>query len=136
MLYEVITIPSHSYQKITKDYKEGKIMIDTIETIGKDSVIQHGKHNDRVYLMKLAPLDVHLVIAELMTLALNNGYSKIFCKVPKNLAPLFFANGYLMEAQIPRFYNDELDVFFVSKFLNSDRLLNIENDQLLSYNFV
>ncbi len=106
-------------------------MIDTIETIGKDSVIQHGKHNDRVYLMKLAPLDVHLVIAELMTLALNNGYSKIFCKVPKNLAPLFFANGYLMEAQIPRFYNDELDVFFVSKFLNSDRLLNIENDQLL-----
>lgn len=36
-----------------KDYKGGMIMHDTIEKIGQKSLIQHGKHNNRIYLMKL-----------------------------------------------------------------------------------
>ncbi len=36
-----------------KGYKEGMIMSDTVEVIGEGSLIQHGAHNDRIYLMKL-----------------------------------------------------------------------------------
>jgi len=113
-----------------KGYKEGMIMCDTVEVIGKGSLIQHGKHNDRVYLMKLDEQDVELVIDTIAKLADENNYSKLFCKVPKHMAPLFFAHGYILEAIIPKFYKGSDDVFFVSKFLNPDRLLNIEKQQL------
>lgn len=113
-----------------KGYKGGMIMRDAVQAIGKGSLIQHGKHNDRVYLMKLDEQDVDVITSEISKLANENHYSKIFCKVAKRLAPIFFANGYILEATIPKFYNNKDDVFFVSKFLNSNRLLNIEKDQL------
>lgn len=113
-----------------RGYKGGMIMRDAVEIIGKGSVVQHGKHNDRVYLMKLDERDVDIIIPEISKLASINGYSKIFCKVPKHVVPHFIADGYILEAFIPKFYNKKDDVFFVSKFLNSDRLLNIEKEQL------
>ena len=116
-----------------KGYKEGIIMNDTIEVFGKGTILQHGKCNDRIYLMKLDEQDVDIIITLLKELAYKNKYSKIFCKIPKHISPLFFANGYILEAYIPGFYNNLHDVFFVSKFLNSDRLLNIENKQLLDF---
>ena len=108
-------------------------MNDTIEIIGDGSVIQHGKENDRVYLMSLKG-NANVTLDKIEELVNSNGYSKIFCKIPKRTAPVFFANGYLLEAYIPKFYSKQEDVFFVSKFLNSDRLLNIEKSQLLSLN--
>lgn len=105
-------------------------MYDAVEVIGKGSIIQHGKLNDRIYLMKLDERDVGDILDKLSTLANKNKYSKLFCKVSKNLAPLFFADGYILEAYIPKFYNNTEDVYFVSKFLNSDRLLNVEKNQL------
>ncbi len=107
-------------------------MSDAIEVIGQGSLIQHGKQNDRVYLMKLDESDVDIILFEIATLANKNSYSKIFCKVPKHIAPLFFADGYILEACIPKFYNKQNDVFFVSKFLNLDRQLNIEKEQFLA----
>lgn len=105
-------------------------MTDRIETIGKGSIIQHGKLNDRIYLMKLVDADASTICESLSKLALKNNYTKIFCKVPKWIAPIFFADGYSLEAYIPKFYNAIGDVFFVSKFLNSDRLLSIETSKL------
>lgn len=108
-------------------------MHDTVEVIGEGSLIQHGKHNDRVYLMKLDEHDVEIIIDEISKLAYSNKYSKLFCKVPKNIAPLFFANGFILEAYIPKFYANRNDVFFVSKFPDSDRLLAVEKNQLLRF---
>lgn len=108
-------------------------MSDTIEVIGKGSIIQHGKHNDRIYLMKLDEQDVDIILPELSKRANSYNYSKVFCKVSKNIAPLFFADGYILEAFIPKFYAGDKDVFFVSKFLDSDRLLNIQKHQLLNF---
>ncbi len=105
-------------------------MIDTVEKIGNGSTIQHGKHNDRIYLMKLDEQDVDLILDELPELAKANSYSKVFCKIPKKAAPLFFANGYALEGYIPKFYKGRDDVFFVSKFLSSARRVNTEPDQL------
>lgn len=105
-------------------------MNDKIEIIGNGSVIQHGKHNDRLYLMKLKIEEVEFVLDEISKIAYVNKYGKMFCKIPRDAAPLFFANGYILEAIIPRFYNNAYDVFFMSKFFNSDRSLNIEKDKL------
>ena len=56
--------------------------VDIIENI-KGSVIQHGPHNDRIYLMRLNTEDTHGLIATLDDMALNLGYGKIFAKMPK-----------------------------------------------------
>ncbi|MCU4163212.1 putative beta-lysine N-acetyltransferase [Carboxylicivirga caseinilyticus] len=111
-------------------FKEEMIMHDVAETIGNSSLIQHGKHNNRIYLMKLDVQEAELVIQQLSVLARQNGYTKIFCKIPKKVAPLFIADGYIMEGHIPHFYEGEHDACFMAKFLSSDRLLHIEKDQL------
>ncbi|SMO90157.1 beta-lysine acetyltransferase [Saccharicrinis carchari] len=105
-------------------------MSDQFETIGHGTHIQHEKLNDRIYLLKLDARDAKATLDIMRQLAQENNYSKIFCKVPKPVAPLFMADGYIMEACIPNFYNSSTDVFFMSKFLNSDRLLHIEKKQL------
>ena len=79
-------------------------MHDKVDVIGKGSVIQHGTYNDRVYLMKLDEGDVDIIIPELSKLSKEKGYSKIFCKVPKYIAPLFFMDGYILEGFIPKFF--------------------------------
>lgn len=109
-------------------------MHDKVEVIGKGSLVQHGKNNDRIYLMKLAKEDEEVILKELSNLAKKFGYSKIFGKIPKQIAPLFYADGYILEAYIPDFYKRKEDVLFVSKFLNPARLLNLETDQLKSFN--
>lgn len=116
-----------------KDYKGETKMHDTIEVLGKGSIIQHGKLNDRIYLMKLDEQDVEIILDEIAKLAEINKYAKLFCKVPKNISPIFFANEYILEAYIPKFYKNKDDVFFVSKFLNSNRLLNVEKDALSNF---
>ncbi|WP_297091418.1 putative beta-lysine N-acetyltransferase [uncultured Draconibacterium sp.] len=105
-------------------------MQDKIETIGNGSIIQHGQLNQRVYLMKLDKKDCPTIIQEINDLARKNGYTKIFCKIPAYAAPQFLSNGFLPEAQIPAFFGNKESAFFVSKFLSSDRLLNIETDRL------
>jgi hypothetical protein len=55
--------------------------LDIIETI-KGSVIQHGPHNNRIYLMRLNTDKPHSLIAALDEMALKNGYGKIFAKIP------------------------------------------------------
>jgi putative beta-lysine N-acetyltransferase len=108
-------------------------MQDRIENIGTGSIIQHGELNKRVYLMKLHKEDSPFVIQQINNLARKYKYSKIFCKIPAWAAPLFYANGFILEAQIPKCFNNKEDAFFVSKFLNSDRLLEIESTQLYEF---
>ena len=106
-------------------------MEDKIEKIDKGSIIQHGKLNDRIYLIKLAKEDCPAILSSLRDLARENNYTKIFCKVPEWAAPLFFADGYITEGLIPGFYHGKEAVFFVAKYLDSDRLMNLESDSLM-----
>lgn len=97
-------------------------MTDIIDKIQIGSFIQHGKHNDRVYLMKLsADDDPERVLEEITKLADRYGYSKLICKIPKKAAPLFFSAGYVLEGYIPAFYKGVEDAFFVSRFRNPGR---------------
>ncbi len=107
-------------------------MQDKLEILGKGSLIQHGNLNQRIYLMKLDKQDASIIIDKLSALAHKNSYSKIFCKIPKWVAPLFISDGYLLEASIPKFYNDTEDVFFVSKFVDANRLQEVPKEALKS----
>lgn len=111
-------------------YNAGKTMRDKIEKYGKASLIQHGKMNDRAYLMKLHREDFPSIIADINKLARRERYTKIFCKVPGWASPAFLADGFITEAVVPGFYRGEEPAFFLSKFLNSDRLLGTEQDKL------
>ena len=88
-------------------------MTDRIETLGF-SRIQHGPHSDRVYLMHLDPRDAADLPGRLETLAARHGYSKIFCKIPGDLAAPFLAAGFRMEAEVPAAGRPGLA--FVSRF--------------------
>lgn len=116
-----------------KEFKGETKMQDKIEIIGTNTIIQHGELNKRVYLIKLDERDVNNITSLLNVLARERSYSKIFCKVPAWAAPVFNADGFIMEAFIPGFYKGKQGVCFMSKFLNSDRLLGIENEALKEF---
>lgn len=97
-------------------------MHDSITHIGS-SEIQHGKYNNRIYLMKLAKGDFPDIINKLERMAQTNGYSKIFAKVPPYAKDVFINNGFIVEASIPNFYNYE-QAFFLAKFFNEERTHN------------
>lgn len=113
-----------------KEYKDVMSKPDSIVPLGRGSLIQHGKQNDRIYLMKLAEEDVTLVFNEISRLLALYDYSKVFCKVPAPVAPLFLAKGYMLEGYIPAFYNGKTGAFFLSKFLKAERLSRLPKSQL------
>lgn len=104
--------------------------MDSIEVIGKGSLVQHGSFNDRIYLMKLHEEDEGAMVPSLLQMASENKYSKIFCKIPQHAAPEFLAEGFTPEAFIPKFYSGKEDVLFMSKFLASERSVHHAEDQL------
>lgn len=84
------------------------------------SIIQHGKHNNRIYLMKLDPCDSPWIIDTLDTLATQNGYTKIFAKIPAYDAEPFFNSQYTVEARIPGGYRGA-ELLFLAKYFDDDR---------------
>lgn len=97
-------------------------MYDVITKIGS-SVLQHGKYNDRIYLMKLSDDDLDTTISELERLALTENYSKIIAKVPASSKALFGNAGYMVEASIPGFFNGYEDAYFMGKYFSESRMM-------------
>jgi beta-lysine N6-acetyltransferase len=89
---------------------------DRIERLG-NSLIQHGKNNDRIYLMKLKDADVPRVIEGIETLAEENAYSKIFAKIPVRVSEDFLEAAYEIEASVPNFFGGREDGLFIGKYL-------------------
>ena len=101
-------------------------MPDRIEKLG-NSVIQHGKYNDRIYLMKMDPADAWTLPQKLDSLAESEHYTKIFAKVPISSAPAFQKQGFAKEAFIPGFYRGNTPAYFMSKFPDRQRA-SVPND--------
>ncbi len=93
---------------------------DTVTAIG-DTVVQHGRLSDRIYVMHLAPGDLPGILDDLDGLAQREGYTKIFAKVPASALPLFLARGYVVEARVPGFFRGREDGCFAAKFLDPER---------------
>ena len=94
--------------------------MDTIETID-GALIQHGPHNDRIYLMQLRRADPERIAEILEDLARRKGYGKIFAKIPAPAWPIFKSGGYVKEAQVPGFFHGQTDGCFVAKFFSPER---------------
>lgn len=83
--------------------------------------VQHGKLNDRVYVMDYKyALDPYL-INQIQLLAKDSDYGKIIAKIPKAALPKFLRQDYEMEARIPKFYNGKKSCIFVAKYNNKSR---------------
>ncbi len=95
-------------------------MSDQIEVFGS-SVIQHGKSNDRAYVMKICQQDCPNVVDDAVNLAVDNGYSKIFAKAPAFSRPAFLQECFVEEAKVPNLFNGAEDGYFLSKFMMPER---------------
>jgi putative beta-lysine N-acetyltransferase len=102
---------------------------DRLEKIG-GSLIQHGPFNDRAYLMKLDRGDFPKITSILNELAVKNGYSKVFAKIPAYAKDWFVEEGYRVEASIPGFYNGKEDGYFVGYYCHKDRLVDHAADRV------
>ncbi|MDA3808822.1 MAG: putative beta-lysine N-acetyltransferase [Spirochaetaceae bacterium] len=108
-------------------------MSDIIEKIGK-SMIQHGKSNDRVYIMKLNKDDFHDVMKRTDELCEKEDYSKVFAKVPESVSKELINHGYIKEAEIHNFYLGKENCAFLGKFIKDERKNNPDKaliDQVL-----
>lgn len=84
-------------------------------------MLQHGRSNDRVYIMKLNKASAGKVLKKAESLALEEGYGKIFAKIPHSAVEIFKASGFEEEAKVPGFYRGKEDGAFLSKYLKQER---------------
>lgn len=95
-------------------------MYDKFEKIGK-SLLYHGKHNDRVYIMKVFPEEFQRVIERSELLAKEYNYGKIFIKAPKEYEERLSKLSYKLEGEIENFYNGNESCVFMGKFFQESR---------------
>lgn len=93
---------------------------DQITHIG-NSLIQHGKISDRIYLIDLDEADAPDMPKTLDRIASQENYGKIFVKVPERFRAFFDDDGYETEASVPGLYNGKETGYFMGKFLNEKR---------------
>ncbi len=110
-------------------------MADLTCTLG-NSLIQHGRENDRVYLMDLADTDLPGLLTEVDELAGRHRYGKIFAKVRAGWKEEFIRRGYRLEAEAPGLYPGgpvgagRENGLFLGKFLDPDRATDHEQTEM------
>lgn len=95
-------------------------MNDIFQRLGH-SLVHHGRTSNRIYLMIFNWNDQNMLLQELNMLALEKKYTKIIAKVPARAIPLFLADDYQVEANIPGFFNGNEDLFFMAKYFSTSR---------------
>ncbi|MEE4242698.1 MAG: putative beta-lysine N-acetyltransferase [Desulfopila sp.] len=104
--------------------------MDTIERI-HGSVIQHGPHNNRIYLMQLDMEKSHLLLPFLERLAGEKGYTKIFARIPAFSWSVFAEAGYIKEGVVPGFFQGNVDGIFSARYLSERRRKDQMDPELL-----
>jgi putative beta-lysine N-acetyltransferase len=94
--------------------------MDKIASI-RGSVVQHGRLNSRVYVMRMNVNDACGLIPELERLAKKKGYGKICAKIPVTAWKEFESAGYITEAVVPGLFKNRTDGYFVAKYLSPVR---------------
>lgn len=93
---------------------------DIVETLA-GAEIQHGRYNDRVYLMKLGEGEPAKVAKAVMAKAETEGYTKVFAKLPESAVEPFLDNGFRREALVPGLYNGNHAGAFLGAYLDPER---------------
>ncbi len=113
-------------------WREGMSMWDKQEII-QGSLVQHGKSNDRIYLMHLNPDRKEELVQDLMDLASTEGYGKIFIKIPAGEEAFFLSQGFRRESIIPNYFSEDAAVF-MGYYLTESRKKVSEEDEHLIHN--
>ena len=95
-------------------------MTDSVEKIG-NALIQHGRNNQRIYLMKSDPDNLPGLVEKLDVLAGEHNYSKIFAKVPASQQDVFLQHDFTVEATVPGLYNGIEKGLFLGKYPLAER---------------
>ncbi|WP_319761066.1 putative beta-lysine N-acetyltransferase [Maridesulfovibrio sp.] len=95
----------------------------------RNSIIQMGDYNDRIYLMSLSPEDEPYIVEELVSMAATKDLSKIFVKVPDAHASSFLDNGFEKEAHVPGMFGAD-DGHFLSFYRSSWRKEHTDGEEL------
>jgi putative beta-lysine N-acetyltransferase len=106
-----------------------KIKYDQTEKVG-NSIINHGKYNNRIYLMKLDKKDFPNIISIMDDLAKSQGYTKIFAKIASSMKDEFINSGYTVEATIPGFYKEAEPVIFLGKYFTKERASEKDSNKI------
>lgn len=85
------------------------------------STIEINKPSNRVYLTNLYTYNTDRTVLELDKIAREHNLMKIIARVPSNSKEAFLNNNYKIEAHIPGFFKNEIDVYFMGKFLTKER---------------
>ncbi len=85
------------------------------------ALIQHGPASNRIYLMDMEHAVAAELVPGLLQLAEQNGYTKIFAKVPCTESAEFVAAGFEIEAIVPQLYRGTTDGHFLGLFLDKRR---------------
>ena len=93
---------------------------DSIERI-RESVIHHGKYNNRIYIMKLEKEDIEIVKDFIRKAIETNNYTKVIVKTNLKNANIFLKEGYEIEGEIRGLYGGKDNGYFVSKFYDDKR---------------
>lgn len=100
---------------------------DIIEKLQCGSIIQHGKYNNRIYLMKLGKkTTLNNLSQRLITKAKNKEYSKIFIKAPLKNPKLLHEIGFKTEASVPNLYDGSKPGYFLAYYVKKDRAIEDE----------
>ncbi len=91
---------------------------DTVAKLGR-SLIHHGPYNDRIFLYQLDPADLPRITDQLLALAEDRGYSRIFARVPAPARDHFVACGYTPEACIPGLFRGKIDGYYMANYLDA-----------------
>jgi len=94
-----------------------KQLPDRLKRLPDGTLVQHGQFNDRIYLMKLGKGGAGTLPADLIAMAKEHDYSKIFVKVPENYSEKFVQTGYAVEASIPQLFNGVETGLFMGYYL-------------------
>lgn len=94
--------------------------VDVVEKI-HGAILQHGRFNNRIYLMKLGDSPEGPLWEELISLAEYWGYEKICLKIPRSKTPFFLNQGFREEASITGLYSGHEEGVFLGLFRSSAR---------------
>ncbi len=104
-------------------------MPDRLLNLGS-SLLQHGPDSDRVYVMRIAPDDTHLVLDDAEALAERHGYGKIVVKARAGDHGELTLRGYSVEAVVPRFHEGGEAALFAGRFLDEGRATDPEQSRI------
>lgn len=94
---------------------------DEVIVLEDGSLLHHGPANSRIYLMKMGSAASPDLAKRLIRMAQEQGYSRVFAKVPAKKAGPFVAAGFVVEAHVPKLYSGEDDGICAGYFLDSTR---------------